>query len=244
MSVVLASQNAGRLAAAEQEIRALGNPVLAVPTDVSDRAAVDRLARATLDEFGAVHVLVNNAGVFVPGYAWEISDADWEWVVGVNLWGTIHGIKAFVPHLLEQPEAHVVNVSSTGGLMTAPVHGPYTATKHAIVGLSKGLRADFAIKGASVGVTLVCPGAVATGITEQLQKTGPGGRPRSPLKLAPEVQEMWDTIEQYTEAGIPAEKVGPMVVEAIRNDRFWVLPNGEVFHEVFEQELDQLIRGV
>jgi NAD(P)-dependent dehydrogenase (short-subunit alcohol dehydrogenase family) len=244
MCVVLASQNPERLEAAAVELRSLGGPVLAVPTDVSDRDAVFRLARAALDAFGAVHVLVNNAGVWVPGYSWEVSQEEWEWVVGVNLWGTVYGLQAFLPHLLEQPEAHVVNVASVGGLMAAPVHSPYSATKHAVVGLSKGLRLDLSIKGASVGVTLVCPGAIRTSIMSQPWRTGPGGRPRGHPELAPEVQAVWDAIGAETDAGIPAEEVGPMVVEAIRNDRFWLLPNGERFFEVFERELEEIEGGV
>jgi NAD(P)-dependent dehydrogenase (short-subunit alcohol dehydrogenase family) len=174
MRVVLASQNEARLAAAVDELRDRGADVIGVATDVSDERSVQALAAATLDAFGAVHVLVNNAGVYVPGYAWEISREDWEWVMGVNLWGPIHGIRTFLPHLLEQPEAHVVNVSSAGGLMPATVHAPYCTTKHGVVGLSKALRADLTMKGANVGVTLVCPGAVVTEIMSQVQNTGPG----------------------------------------------------------------------
>jgi NAD(P)-dependent dehydrogenase (short-subunit alcohol dehydrogenase family) len=240
MRVVLASQNVDRLAAAVDELRAEGAEVVGVPTDVSDEAAVRALAAATLDTFGAVHVLVNNAGVWAPGYAWEISREDWEWVIGVNLWGPIHAIRVFVPHLLEQPEAHVVNVSSAGGLMAATVHSPYSTAKHGLVGLSKGLRADLALKGANVGVTLVCPGAVSTAIMSQIENTGPRGVPRGTVELAPEVQAAWNSIGAYTDAGIPADDVGDMVVTAIRENRFWLLPNAQVFHPVFEQELDDL----
>lgn len=243
MHVVLASQNEERLAAAVDELRGNGASVLGVPTDVSDAGAVRALADATMDAFGAVHVLVNNAGVYAPGYLWEISDDDWEWVVGVNLWGPIHAIRAFVPLLLQQPEGHVVNVSSAGGLMTARVHGPYCTTKHGVVGLSKALRADLEMKGANVGVTLVCPGAVVTAITSQLEHTGPGGIPRGSVDLAPEVQAAWDSIDAYTDAGIPSDDVGEMVVDAIRRNRFWLLPNGEVFFPVFDRELDDLKAG-
>jgi NAD(P)-dependent dehydrogenase (short-subunit alcohol dehydrogenase family) len=240
MRVVLASQNAERLDDAVTELAANGAPVLGVPTDVSDEAAVQRLADAVVAEFGQVDILVNNAGVFAPGYAWEISRADWEWVVGVNLWGPVHAIRVFLPLLLERPEAHVVNVSSAGGLMPARVHAPYCTTKHAVVGLSKALRADLALKGANVGVTLVCPGAVSTAITSQLANTGPGGVPRASVALAPEVEAAWDSINAYTDAGIPSDDVGTMVVDAIREDRFWLLPNAEVFFPIFEQELDDL----
>jgi NAD(P)-dependent dehydrogenase (short-subunit alcohol dehydrogenase family) len=242
MRVVLASQNEQRLHQAVDELRPLGE-VIGVPTDVSDETALRHLADKTLEAFGAVHVLVNNAGVYTPGYMWEISRDDWEWVVGVNLWGPIHAIRIFVPLLLEQPEGHVVNVSSAGGLMTSTVHGPYTTTKHGVVGLSKGLRADLKLKGANVGVTLVCPGAVKTEITSQIANTGPGGIPRGSIDLSPEVQATWDSIINYTDAGIPADEAGDMVVAAIRENRFWVLPNGEVFFPVFEQELADLEAG-
>jgi len=240
MRVVLASQNPERLDDAVAELTAGGAPVLAVPTDVSDEAAVQQLAAAAFAEFGQVDVLVNNAGVFAPGYAWEISRADWEWVVGVNLWGPIHAIRVFLPLLLERPDAHVVNVSSAGGLMPARVHGPYCTTKHAVIGLSKALRADLALKGANIGVTVVCPGAVSTAITSHISNAGPGGVPRGSVDLAPEVEAAWDSINAYTDAGIPSDDVGAMVVDAIRADRFWLLPNAEVFFPIFEQELEDL----
>lgn len=242
MHVVMASQNAERLGTAVETVRATGARVIGVPTDVGDLASVERLAAATLAEFGAVHLLVNNAGVFRPGYQWEISLEEWEWVVRTNLWGTVYGIKVFVPHMLSQPEGHIVNVSSTGGLMTTPVQGPYTATKHAIVGLSKGLEAELAMKGATIGVTVVCPGMVATNITSQLETTGPGGKPMA-VNLPREVAELWDVMRTVTDQGIPADDVGPMVIDAVRNRRFWLLPNGEQFFPVFEQELHAIEAG-
>jgi NAD(P)-dependent dehydrogenase (short-subunit alcohol dehydrogenase family) len=120
--------------------------------------------------------------------------------------------------------------------MPATVHGPYCTTKHAVVGLSKALRADLAMKGADIGVTLVCPGAVQTAITTQIQNTGPGGEPRGSVDLAPEVQAAWDSILAYTDAGIDSDDVGEMVVAAIRENRFWLLPNGEVFFPVFDAQ--------
>jgi NAD(P)-dependent dehydrogenase (short-subunit alcohol dehydrogenase family) len=243
MRLVLASQNADRLALAVQELRAEGFEAIGVPTDVGSESEIQALAHAAIETFGAVHVLVNNAGVFAPGYMWDISAADWQWVVDVNLWGPIHAIRAFVPHLLEQDEAHVVNVSSAGGLMPAGVHGPYCTTKHAVVGLSKALKADLAIKGANVGVTVVCPGAVKTAITTQIATNGPGGIPRGTIELPPEVDAAFGSILSYTDAGIPADGVGDMVVEAIKRNRFWLLPNAEVFFPILEQQLADLEAG-
>lgn len=243
MKVVIASQNAERLSQAEAELASIGAPILAVPTDVGDRDAVDRLAEATLERFGAVHVLVNNAGVFAPGYTWEISDVDWQWVFGVNLWGTVWGIETFMPHLLAQDEGHIVNVSSAGGLMTSAMNGPYTASKHAVVGLSKGLRTELAMKQANVGVTLVCPGGVVTNITSQLETTGPGGKPREDVELAPEVQNLWAAMNQVADTGIAADECGVMIAQAILENRFWLLPNGECYFGVFDQELAELKAG-
>jgi NAD(P)-dependent dehydrogenase (short-subunit alcohol dehydrogenase family) len=244
MRLVIASQNAERLAHAVDELRNEGAAVIGVPTDVGDEAQVHALADATLAEYGAVHVLVNNAGVFAPGYMWDISAEDWKWVMDVNLWGPIHAIRAFVPHMLTQEEGHVVNVSSAGGLMPAGVHGPYCTTKHGVVGLSKALRADLAIKGADIGVTVVCPGAVKTPITSQIQTTGPGGVPRGAVDLPPEVDTAFGSILTYTDAGIPAEGVGDMVVSAIKGNNFWLLPNAAVFFPIFDQQHEDLKAGV
>ncbi|MEM9173781.1 MAG: SDR family NAD(P)-dependent oxidoreductase [Myxococcota bacterium] len=242
--LVIASQSAERLARAEAELREAGAEVLAVQTDVEQREDVERLAERTLDQYGAVHVLVNNAGVYVPGYAWEVSRKDWEWVIGVNLWGPVYGIQSFVPHLLEQDEAHVVNVASAGGLMTAPCHSPYSASKHALVGLSKALRAEFAMKRANVGVTLVCPGGVSTDISTQVERSGPDGEARGAFEMAPEVAAIFEAIDQTVDTGIPSDDVGEMIRRAILENEFWVLPNAEVYHPVFDAELSEIKRGI
>lgn len=242
--LVIASQSAERLARAEAELREAGAEVLAVQTDVEQREDVERLAERTLDQYGAVHVLVNNAGVYVPGYAWEVSRKDWEWVIGVNLWGPVYGIQSFVPHLLEQDEAHVVNVASAGGLMTAPCHSPYSASKHALVGLSKALRAEFAMKQANVGVTLVCPGGVSTDISTQVERSGPDGEARGAFEMAPEVAAIFEAIDQTVDTGIPSDDVGEMIRRAILENEFWVLPNAEVYHPVFDAELSEIKRGI
>ena len=242
--LVIASQNAERLARAEEELASLGAEVLAVPTDVEKRDEVERLADLTLERYGAVHILVNNAGVYTPGFAWEVPREEWEWVIGVNLWGPVNGIQAFTPHLLAQEEAHIVNVASAGGLMTAPCHAPYSASKHALVGISKSLRAEFSIKQANVGVTLVCPGGVATSISSQVETTGPGGKPRGSIEMAPEVSAIFDAIDQTVETGVSSDEVGEMVRRAILENQFWVMPNAEVYYPVFDAELAEIKAGI
>src|SRR5579885_2688083 len=139
MKVVLADVEQGALASAERALASGGARVLAVPTDVSKASDVEALAQRTLEAFGAVHVVCNNAGVSVGGLAWEVTLADWEWILGVNLWGVIHGIRTFVPILLRQgEEGHVVNTASMAGLVSGPGLAPYNVTKHVFAAVRDG----------------------------------------------------------------------------------------------------------
>ncbi|HEX9888733.1 MAG TPA: SDR family NAD(P)-dependent oxidoreductase, partial [Nitriliruptorales bacterium] len=165
MGVVLADIDRPRLEQATAELRTAGHQVLAVPTDVSDASQVDALAGAAWDTFGAVHLLCNNAGVGWTGPLWTATPNDWAWVLGVNLDGTIRGIRSFVPRMLEEgAPGHIVNLSSMAGLAAPPGLGPYAASKHAVVGLSESLAHDLQGVGAPISVTVICPGVVATDI--------------------------------------------------------------------------------
>ena len=140
MKVVLADVNDSDLATAETELTSLGGSVLAVRTDVSNRSDVERLAQQTLDAYGQVHLLVNNAGIGAGGSPWEATWNDWEWAIGVNLWGVIHGVKVFTPLMLAQNvECHIVNTASTAGLAVGGASAPYSVTKHGVVALSESL---------------------------------------------------------------------------------------------------------
>ncbi len=174
MKVVLADVEQEPLDAARDELDAAGADVLAVRTDVSDGDQVDALAAATLEHFGAVHLVCNNAGVGGGGLSWEASREDWDWVLGVNLWGVIHGIRAFVPHLVAQDEGHVVNTASIAGFAYGPMMGPYNASKAAVVAISETLKAELAMQGSKVGVSVLCPGWVNTRIHES-DRNRPGG---------------------------------------------------------------------
>src|SRR4051812_40433940 len=145
MKVVLADVEPGALAEAEASLRAGGGTTLAVRTDVSQAKDVEALAQQTLKAFGAVHLLCNNAGVATSGLAWESSLPDWEWVLGVNLWGVIHGVRSFVPIFLAQgTECHIVNTASMSGLVSFPRCSLYGVTKHGVVTLSETLHHDLA----------------------------------------------------------------------------------------------------
>ncbi|MGI8552639.1 MAG: SDR family NAD(P)-dependent oxidoreductase, partial [Dehalococcoidia bacterium] len=167
MKVVLADVQEDALAEVESELRGRDASVLAVLADVSKIAQVENLARRTLESFGAVHILCNNAGVSGGGRAtWDATEADWQWVLGVNLWGVIHGIRVFVPIMLNQgTEGHIVNTASVLGLSSGP-GAPYGVSKHAVVRLSEGLYYDLLARGSRLRASVLCPGMIATRIIQ------------------------------------------------------------------------------
>jgi NAD(P)-dependent dehydrogenase (short-subunit alcohol dehydrogenase family) len=226
MRIVMADVDPERLEAAAAQIDA---EVLAVTTDVSRYESVEALERQAVERFGAVHVLCNNAGVTLTGRTWRFSLEEWEWLLGVNLWGVIHGIKAFVPGMLERGEpAHVVNTASIAGLTGFPVISMYTTSKFAVVGLSESLEHDLRAKDAPVGVSVVCPGAIDTDLRRNSSARRPGAAQGTALAADP---------EEAVRAA-PAV-VADQVVDAIRNGRFWVLT-----HPAYNELLEQRLRGI
>ena len=165
MDVVLADVDEAALATAADTVAALGVQTLAVPTDVSSEAAVQALAAATVERFGTAHVVCNNAGVATLADAWTGPLSSWEWVVGVNLWGVVHGVRAFLPILAAQGEGHIVNTASIAGLLPG-LTPSYDATKHAVVALTEDLYVTLAMSGLPIGVSVLCPGWVRTGIMD------------------------------------------------------------------------------
>src|SRR5438067_2268497 len=166
MKVVLADVEEGPLADAEKKLTDAGATVLAVPTDVSKGDQMDALAAKTFETFGTAHVVCNNAGVATGGPMWQLTEADWQWVLGVNLWGVIHGVRVFAGRLVEQGEGHIVNTASIAGLTSAPLMGPYDVSKHGVVTLSETLASELALHGSPVKVSVLCPGWVNTRIHE------------------------------------------------------------------------------
>lgn len=228
MSVVMADVEEDALATAAKEVGELGAAVLAVPTDVTKGDDVDALAARTVEEFGTFHVVCNNAGVGSGGTMWELTEADWAWVLGVNLWGVIHGIRAFVPRLVEQNEGHVVNTGSIAGLTSAPMMGPYNASKHAVVTISETLHRELGLNGSAVRVSVLCPGFVQTRIAESDRN-----RPehlRNPAESeVNEVNEVGrELLRQIVASGLPPDAVARQVVDAIKHERFYVLPHPDM----------------
>jgi NAD(P)-dependent dehydrogenase (short-subunit alcohol dehydrogenase family) len=238
MKVVLCDVNEPGLAEAAGELSAQGVECVALAADVSDPAAVEGLADFSFAQFGRVSVVCNNAGVSTMGKQWEIGIDDWDWVIGVCLRGVVNGVRSFVPRLLAQGgPAHIVNTASMGGLLTSPFLGPYAAAKHAVVGLSKGLRAELA--GTEVGVSVVCPGLVRTPILEGMRAhmagTGAG------TDQGEEVGVMFDALERGLQTGMPAEAAAQTIVRAVKDDQFWVLPNGAVHLPSVQADFDEML---
>jgi NAD(P)-dependent dehydrogenase (short-subunit alcohol dehydrogenase family) len=221
MKLVLADIEERPLHDAEQSLRSGGAEVIAVATDVAQQAHMERLAKATVDTFGAVHVVCNNAGVSLARRApiWEASTADWQWMLNVNVWSVIHGIRAFVPILVEQDEGHVVNTASIAGLIPG-VLGVYSVTKHAVVALSEALQLQLAERHSRVAVSVVCPGWVKTRIGEAERN-----RPDAvPVVVDDDVAARRRAL---VATGTPPSFVADSVLDAIRSKRFYILPHPE-----------------
>jgi NAD(P)-dependent dehydrogenase (short-subunit alcohol dehydrogenase family) len=165
MRVVMADVDEGNLRSHAARLEGQGAEVLAITVDVRDPEAVERVGAAAVEHFGSLHVAVNNAGIVNGGYSWEIPLEDWHRVLDTNLWGVIHGIRSFVPRILaSEEEGHVVNTASMAAVVALGRLGPYTVAKHGVLGLSDVLRAELAALGAPVGVSVVMPGMVKTGM--------------------------------------------------------------------------------
>lgn len=222
MKVVLADVEEPRLVETAGALRESGADVIEVIADVSDESAMQALAERALEAFGAVHVVHLNAGVATGGPSWTLTDNDWRWVLGVNLWGVIHGIRAFVPILLEQEEAHVVNTASMAGIVTAPFMAPYNVSKHGVVALSETLQKELQMfGGGQVGVSVLCPGWVNTGIGDSSRN-----RPdtfRNPETGGGDLADLGGgAVKGLLEAGLAPAEVAARVVDAIKTDRFYI----------------------
>jgi NAD(P)-dependent dehydrogenase (short-subunit alcohol dehydrogenase family) len=241
MKVVMADVEAPALAEAARALAAEGVETLPVETDVTNAAAVDALAARALDAFGAVHVVCNNAGVFAGGLTWTTPVADYQWVLGVNVWGVIHGIRTFVPILLQQDEGHVVNTASMAAVTAMPYAGAYHASKHAVLALSEVLYHELRGLGAHVGVSAVCPEAVATRI-DQGERNRPAALQRSGADAAPSQDRelVDDAIRAAVALGIPPAVIAARAVRAIRENRFYVFAEDDGWRRASEARLEGL----
>jgi NAD(P)-dependent dehydrogenase (short-subunit alcohol dehydrogenase family) len=225
MRLVLADIEEPALSSAASELRQAGAAVLPFRLDVSKPAEVDALADAAYREYGAVHVLCNNAGVGGQGGpAWVGSLENWDWVLGVNLFGVIHGVHSFVPRMVAGgQEGHVVNTASIAGLISGAMIAPYFVSKHEVVALSETLSVDLQLTGARLGVSVLCPGFVKTRIAES-DRNRPESLGPSPLASDQMRQMMKAMVDQGTEPSV----IAAQVLDAIRQNRFWILTHLEL----------------
>jgi NAD(P)-dependent dehydrogenase (short-subunit alcohol dehydrogenase family) len=231
MQVVIADVEEDALETAAEELGAVG-----IPTDVSDAADVQALADTVVDRFGAVHVVVNNAGVGPFARVSELTLADWQWIVGVNLWGVIHGVTTFLPLLERNADGgHIVNTASMAGLAPVPRLGAYCVTKYGVVGLTETLAMELEQTESKVGVTVLCPGPVRTNIKAS-SRNRPAGLPAGgfrdeDLELNPaRVNDRW----------LVPEEVGAIVVGAIKAGDLYAITHREFWTRV-EQRHERLV---
>jgi len=236
MNLVLVDVQADALEAAAQEMRAAGAQVLARRVDVADAAQMEALAAAVRERFGAPHLVFNNAGVGAGGLVWESSVADWQWVLGVNLWGVIHGVRLFTPMMLEAAAAdpnwrgHIVNTASMAGLLTAPNMGIYNASKHAVVALTETLYQDLRLVSDQVSASVLCPYFVPTGITQSERN-----RPAALAAAAPTKSQLIGQAmsEKAVSSGkVTAAEVAQAVFDAVAADRFYIYSHPQALGNV------------
>jgi NAD(P)-dependent dehydrogenase (short-subunit alcohol dehydrogenase family) len=227
MNIVLGDIEVEPLAMAEAAIAAKGVKVLPLRTDVAKAEEIEALAESAYRQFGAVHVLCNNAGVGgSPGPMWELSRADWEWVIDVDLWSVVHGVRSFVPRMIESgEEGHIVNTASIAGLVSGAVGGPYTVAKFGVEALSEQLHYELGRAGHNIGVSVLCPGFVNTGIFDSARNRQPeygesaNATPAGPSPIRAALEERRQTMMQ------PAE-IGELVFEAVRDRELYIIPAG------------------
>lgn len=243
MKVVLADVEQEALRRAEQELHSIGATVLAVLTDVSKASEVKALAQKTLNTYGGVHLLFNNAGVGAGSTIWESSLADWEWVLGVNLWGVIHGLRVFVPIMLAQDvECHIVNTASIAGLVSYFPSATYQVAKHAVVALSEQLYFSLTQRGAKVKTSVLCPGGVNTQIVDAERNRPVELRNPDPDKpLNPVYEAVRQYLYQLVQAGISPGKVAEHVFNAIREDKFYILTHPE-FKPAIQSRMEDILQ--
>ncbi len=221
MHLVVADLDEAALAAVADELSGAGTEVLTQTCDVASLDAVQQLADVTMEKFGAVHVLCNNAGVGIPTSARNMKLADWEWIINVDLWGPIYGCKVFLPLLEAQGEGHVNATSSMAGLISSQMMGAYNVAKHGVVALMAALERELRAKDSPITASVLCPGPINTNISRHSVEYRPGqAKPKSDGEKA---GKLASNIQATLEQGMDPNEVGELVANAIERDKFWIL---------------------
>ncbi len=235
--VVLADIEQEALSEAEREVAALGVATLAVVCDVSDAQSVDALAQQTIDRFGAIHIVCNNAGVFVGGHLWEATLDDFDWLTGVNQYGVVHGIRSFIPHMIASgEECHMVNTASMAAVTTMPYSGIYHMTKHAVLALSECLYHELSLTAPQVGVSCLCPELFDTGIGKS-ERNRPSALNDAPTSDSRSFAS--EAIVATTATGKDPAELAERVFQAIVEKQFYILSE-DTCREAAHSRLDDV----
>ena len=247
MNLVLVDVQKDALMLAHDEMKALGVEVMAKRVDVSNADDMQELASAVFERFGAPHFVFNNAGVGAGGLVWENSVKDWEWLLGVNLWGVIHGVRLFTPMMLEAAhkdssfQGHIVNTASMAGLLTAPNMGIYNVTKHAVVALTETLYQDLKLVSEQISASVLCPYFVPTGINQSERNRPdhlPAAKPTASQLIG---QAMSD--KAVSSGKVSAAQVAQMVFDAIQNDHFYIYSHPKALGNA-QTRFDAIVHGL
>lgn len=223
MKVVLADVEEAALAQVAEELSTVEVENIAVRTDVSREEEVSQLADAAIAAFGAVHILCNNAGVFTGGLAWESPREDYQWLIDVNIWGVVHGVRIFVPLMRAHGEAaHIVNTASMAAVTNGPFSSIYYMTKHAVLGYSEALYHDLGMAQTKIGVSVLCPELIATRIADA-RRNRPKGLSGCDFS-SPERDLVEATLRELSaNKGVEPALIAARVLQAIRDERFYIL---------------------
>ena len=235
MNLVLADVQRDALDSTAAEMQAAGTPAIAEVVDFAKSEQVQRLADVAFGEFGNVHLLFNNAGVAGPGLLWETTEADWQWVMSVNLMGVVNGVRHFVPRMLaanaQGEPGHIVNTASVAGLLCPPLLGVYNVSKHGVVALTETLYHDLRLAKSSIGVSVLCPGFVPTGIA-QSERNRPADLANAAAPSAFQLAAKAQIDNDVASSKITAAEVAQLTFDAIRTERFYVLTHPEMLPAV------------
>jgi NAD(P)-dependent dehydrogenase (short-subunit alcohol dehydrogenase family) len=246
MNLVIVDVQADALKQAQDELTSTGATVMAKKVDVSHASAMQELANAVFERFGAPHFVFNNAGVGAGGLVWENTVQDWEWLLGVNLWGVIHGVRLFTPMMLEAAkqdphyQGHIVNTASMAGLLTPPNMGIYNVTKHAVVSLTETLYQDLKLVSDQVSASVLCPYFVPTGINSSERNRPEGLKPQALTQSQIIGQAMSD--KAVSSGKVSAAQVAQMVFDAMHADQFYIYSHPKALGNA-QTRFDAIVQG-
>ncbi len=226
MKVVLSDIEESALLKTEKDFEEKGYEVTSLVVDVSKESDIRQLAENTIRKYGAIHILCNNAGVFCEfAPIWKQSVETWNWMLGVNLWGVIHGIRTFVPIMIEQgTECHIINTASMSGLFSMPMISLYNSIKHAVISITESLYMELKLENAKIGVSVLCPGMVKTNFNNS-ERNRPDDLRSAEIEKT-DIQQIWhDAYSEYLAGGMDAAAVADITLDAIKHENFYIFPS-------------------